>query len=261
MNPGGRKVRGGVAGVWAICLLGVLPASAGADWVVLSTGERVETRGHWTLKGKQLVYTSLDKSLRSIRLSEVDLAASTRASTQEPPSEKKLYQDLGEAPDIVTYKPPKEFSRLNAWITNPNAPRASGTVSVPGLRISESDLAREGRRILADPGAVEDELLSAAAQIDGELDRCLERNADGGDAGQCVDVYAREAADLRQKAAEVYAAVNAARAVEAREQQLLAEDAAETQRIDNERAAEEREAQRAAAAAEAAENPPEPPQR
>ena len=100
-----------------------------------------------------------------------------------------------------------------------------------------------------------------ALSIDGELDRCLERTADGGDAGQCVDVYAREAADLRQKAAEVYAAVNAARAVEAREQQLLAEDAAETQRIDNERAAEEREAQRAAAAAEAAENPPEPPQR
>ena len=187
MNPGGRKVGRGVARAWAICLLSFLPVAARADWVILSTGERVETRGHWTVKGKQLVYTSLDKSLRSIRLSEVDLAASTRASAQEPASEKRLYQDLGEAPDIVNYKPPQEFSRLNAWITNPNAPRASGTVSVPGLRISEADLAREGRRILADPGAVESDMLISAAQIDDEFDRCLAANAQHGDQSQCVN--------------------------------------------------------------------------
>lgn len=244
-----------------IFLLGLQPTLARADWLILSTGERVETRGHWTVKGKQLVYTSLDKSLRSIRLSEVDLAASTRASALEPPSTKKLYQDLGEAPDIVSYKPPQEFSRLNAWITNPNAPRASGTVSVPGLRISEADLAREGRRILADPGAVESELLISAAQIDEAFDSCLEANSKGGDASDCVNTYVRDADELRQKASEVYAAVNAARAVEARERQLENEDAAEARRVENERAAEEREAQRAEAAAAAAENPPDPPQR
>ena len=185
----------------------------------------------------------------------------TPASALEPPSEKKLYQDLGEAPDIVNYKPPQEFSRLNAWITNPNAPRASGTVSVPGLRISEADLAREGRRILADPEAVESEMLISAAQIDEAYDRCLAANAQQGDQSQCVDAYVREADSLRRKASEVYAAVNAARTAEAREQEIRNEDAAETQRVENERAAMEHEAQRAKAEAEATENPPDLPQR
>ncbi len=253
----GRKHE--AARVSLVFLLSLLPPAVRADWVILQTGERVETKGHWTVKGKQLVYTALDKSLRSIRLTEVDIAASTRASALEPPSQKKLYQDLGEAPDIINYKPPQEFSRLNAWITNPNAPRASGTLSTPGLRYSESDLAREGRRILEDAEAIESEMLNAAALIDEEFDRCLEMNAKQGDPSRCVNDYVREADALRQRAAEVYAAVNAARAVEAREQRLVDEDAAETKRIENERAAEEREAERAAAEPEA--EPEDPPRR
>ena len=60
----------------------------------------------------------------------------------------KLYQDMGEAPDIATVKPPPvEFNRLNAWISNPNAPRVSGTVSAPTLRLSEGDLARDGEAV------------------------------------------------------------------------------------------------------------------
>ena len=60
----------------------LLPAAGRADWLILQTGERVETKGHWTVKGKQIVYTALDQTLLSVRLSEVDLAASTRASAQ-----------------------------------------------------------------------------------------------------------------------------------------------------------------------------------
>ena len=106
-------------------LLFLLPVAAQADWLVLQTGLRIETKGPWTVKGKQVVYTSTDKVLRSMRLSEIDLPASTRASAVEPASKPKLYQDMGEAPDIATVKPPPvEFNRLNAWISNPN--RAAG---------------------------------------------------------------------------------------------------------------------------------------
>lgn len=219
-------------------LLSLLPATAGADWLVLTTGERVETKGHWKVKGKQIVYTALDQSLLSVRLSEVDLEASTRASAQEPPSKKETYRDLGVDQDMASYKAAKEFSRLNAWITNPNAPRGTGSVSVPGLRISESDLAREGAKILEDPQAVESELLRSAAQIDAEYSRCLEANSAKGDPNPCVEAFVHDAEELRQKAAEVYAAVDAARRLEADERQIEDESGAETQRIQNEGAAE-----------------------
>ena len=65
-------------------LLFLLPVAAQADWLVLQTGLRIETKGPWTVKGKQVVYTSTDKVLRSMRLSEIDLPASTRASAVEP---------------------------------------------------------------------------------------------------------------------------------------------------------------------------------
>jgi len=49
---------------------------AAADWLVTRAGSRIETRGPWQVKGKLVVFTQLDGSLASLRLSEVDLAAS-----------------------------------------------------------------------------------------------------------------------------------------------------------------------------------------
>ena len=71
-----RSLVGG--SLWSLLLL--LPAMASADWLVLQTGERIETKGAWTVKGKQVVYTTPEKLLRSLRLSEVNLEASTQAS-------------------------------------------------------------------------------------------------------------------------------------------------------------------------------------
>lgn len=204
----------------------MLPAAGRADWLILQTGERVETKGHWTVKGKQIVYTSLDQALLSVRLSEVDLAASTRASAQEPPSKKETYRDLGVELDMLSYKAAKEFSRLNAWITNPNAPRASGSVSVPGLRLTQNDLAQEGRRILENPAAVEAELLKSAAEIDAEFNRCLQANAQG-DQSACVNTYVHDADGLRQRAVEIYVAVDAARTLDGSSPEVADESAAE----------------------------------
>jgi|CXWL01.1.fsa_nt_gi hypothetical protein len=73
-----------------IHLLAVLSAAslltaltpAEADWLVTSTGSRVETKGAWKVKGKLVVYTDPTGRLSSLRLSEVDLDASTTATTE-----------------------------------------------------------------------------------------------------------------------------------------------------------------------------------
>lgn len=60
----------------------LLAGSAQADWLMLRNGSRVETRGPWQVKGKLVVFTYPNGSLTSLRAEEVDLDASSRATTQ-----------------------------------------------------------------------------------------------------------------------------------------------------------------------------------
>lgn len=57
-------------------------APASADWLVTRQGGRVETKGTWQTKGKLVVFTLPDGKLSSLRLSEVDLDASRRATEE-----------------------------------------------------------------------------------------------------------------------------------------------------------------------------------
>lgn len=66
----------------AVFLLLLAAAPAAADWLVTRTGERVETRGPWQVKGKLVVFTRMDGSLASLRASELDLPASGRATAE-----------------------------------------------------------------------------------------------------------------------------------------------------------------------------------
>lgn len=76
-----QRNRSTAAVLTAALALGVaLPASA--DWLVTREGARVETRGPWQAKGKLLVFTLPDGKLSSLRLSEVDLEASRRATEE-----------------------------------------------------------------------------------------------------------------------------------------------------------------------------------
>ena len=60
--------------------------STKAEILILTDGQRVETRGPWEHKGGLILYTSSAGSLTSIRTSLVDLEATERAnSTPEPP--------------------------------------------------------------------------------------------------------------------------------------------------------------------------------
>lgn len=59
----------------------VLALPAGAEVVVLKDGSRFETRGAFTVKGRQVVFTDAQGKLMALPLAEVDLEAS-----QAPPS-------------------------------------------------------------------------------------------------------------------------------------------------------------------------------
>lgn len=55
--------------------------SASADWLVTRQGARVETRGAWEVKGKLVVFRTPGGELSSLRLADVDLDASRRATS------------------------------------------------------------------------------------------------------------------------------------------------------------------------------------
>lgn len=67
--------------ILAACLAG-FAAGAGADVLVLRDGSRIETQGKWEQKGRQLVFKTSTGTLSAIRASEVDLAASEKATAE-----------------------------------------------------------------------------------------------------------------------------------------------------------------------------------
>ncbi len=64
-----------------LVLAAILAAGpAGADWLVTREGARLETKGAWTVKGKLVVFHTSAGKLSSLRVAEVDLDASRRAT-------------------------------------------------------------------------------------------------------------------------------------------------------------------------------------
>jgi hypothetical protein len=76
--------RGTVPVALAALLLAASPPPSSADWLVPHAGGRVETRGPWQVKGKLVVFTQADGTLASLRLSDVDLEASAKATAEVP---------------------------------------------------------------------------------------------------------------------------------------------------------------------------------
>jgi hypothetical protein len=65
--------------VYGFVFLGsVLPAAA--DWLVTQLGDRIETRGAWRVEKKSVIFTLPNGTLSSLRVSDVDLAASEKAT-------------------------------------------------------------------------------------------------------------------------------------------------------------------------------------
>jgi hypothetical protein len=91
----------------AILATALLAAPAAADWLVTRDGGRVETRGPWTAKGKLVVFTRADGQLSSLRLTDVDLAASERATAEA----------VAKAKEAAEVKPPPPPEKKEArWV-------------------------------------------------------------------------------------------------------------------------------------------------
>ena len=77
-----RKLPWLVAAIW----LGAGAATfCAADILVTQDGQQIETEGPWTVKGRQVIFTTPEGRLTSIRLTEVDLEASELATNPPPP--------------------------------------------------------------------------------------------------------------------------------------------------------------------------------
>lgn len=68
--------------ILALALSAAAAGAAEADWLVMTDGTRVETRGAWEQRGRRIVFTAADGTLSSLKADQVDLAASRRATEQ-----------------------------------------------------------------------------------------------------------------------------------------------------------------------------------
>ena len=89
-----RRLGGIAAGVGILLVSGLAAPIAAQDessdakrrhWIVTDDGQRIPTRGEWTVDGNRILYTSETGVLAMIRLSSVDLEASKQASAPPAP--------------------------------------------------------------------------------------------------------------------------------------------------------------------------------
>ena len=76
--PRSRRRLGAVAAALLFASGVALPATA--DWLVTADGQRLETDGPWRVQGKMVVFKRTNGTLASLRLSEVDVEASRKAT-------------------------------------------------------------------------------------------------------------------------------------------------------------------------------------
>ena len=88
-NPGTRLVPFVGRQTTTRILLTVLALMGGsateADWLVMQDGSHLETKGTWTIEGERLVFSLPNGTLSSLKLSDVDLEASHKASLPPDP--------------------------------------------------------------------------------------------------------------------------------------------------------------------------------
>lgn len=87
----------------SLVLLLAAAAPAAADWLVTRAGGRIETQGSWQVKGKLVVFTGANGALASLRLADVDLAASQTATSEAKEAKEKAV--------TVAQEPPKPRER------------------------------------------------------------------------------------------------------------------------------------------------------
>ncbi len=103
-----------------LALTAVCAAPAAGDWLVTAEGTAIETDGPWKVKGRLVVFTDAQGTLRSLRRDEIDLEASeARTAGAEP--------EALEAPAAADTEEPRERTerRPVLVLTNDDVARAA----------------------------------------------------------------------------------------------------------------------------------------
>ena len=117
----------------------LLALPAAADWLVTRDGGRVETRGSWQVKGKQVVFTGADGRLASLRLTDVDLEASERATREAAVAALR-------AAEIPVEAPAKEKKEARWVLTEKDFRQAAPAAPAAGEAKDQAAGAAAGRR-------------------------------------------------------------------------------------------------------------------
>lgn len=148
--------------ILAAALLAAGPS--GADWLRTRDGAMLETKGPWSVRGSQVIFTAPNGTLSSLRVAEVDLDASAVATLEARNPQPPVVVEPPEAVVAITMKdvrraaPPaaEEPAETAADAETPKPP-----VSVVAWRAAEGPdgglqilgtLRNEGRDIVTDLG-------------------------------------------------------------------------------------------------------------
>lgn len=105
-----------------------------ADWLVLRSGQRIETRGAWEVRGRQVVFTSRTGVLQALPLADVDIDASRNATAPDPNQSRREALLEGRMVDLPEVRPAEfknpQMDALARFIRDPDAPRVKGTLSL-----------------------------------------------------------------------------------------------------------------------------------
>lgn len=144
-----------------------------ADWLVLRSGQRIETKGAWEVRGRQVVFTSRTGVLQALPLADVDVEASRKTTAPDPNQSRRDALLEGRMVDIPEVKPAEfkdpQMEALAKFIRDPDAPRVKGTLSLSksflgGLYESFPELRRMRDR------AVDASGLDAVRDLESRLD-------------------------------------------------------------------------------------------
>jgi len=117
-----------------VVLAGLLALPASADWLVTREGARVETKGPWRVQGSSVVFTLPSGTLSSLRLGDIDLDASSLATTE------------ARRPQLTPQMPPPVKRQAKWVLTDKDIPHAAplpAPPAVPDTEVTAAPVAEE----------------------------------------------------------------------------------------------------------------------
>lgn len=100
--------------LWS-ALLVTSPFAATADVLITRDGLQIETQGAWEVKSRVVVFTNIDGALSSMRLSEIDLEASAKATHDAAEAAKAAEEEAEHEPTGPQNTSPLTRAILDAY--------------------------------------------------------------------------------------------------------------------------------------------------